>query len=117
MVRFNSYVNFRGHCSTCRSSPSEPLGCCDDISQTTGTCSGNTRCDTYLRICLNALGRPDRCIDTREIVTGINFNDGDINFNQGTFLGVPNPLELSGLSTSWTVSLPPLTISVVGYNN
>ncbi len=105
LMQFQSYNNPSGHCSTCRSSSStsEPLGCCDQISEK-GTCTGANRCDTYFRICLVPLGLPEQCVGDRFVVTGTNVDDRAINFNLATFLEVGNPLRLNGISRYWDVS-------------
>ena len=77
-------------------------GCCDG----TGDCNtGTRRCDTYFRFCLrpfNTLSTSRECATTALTSSHVQ-DDGLIDFTQPTFLGLDNPLLLSGLSTAWQV--------------
>lgn len=74
-------------------------GCCDDRGPGADCNSGNHRCDTYFRFCLrpfNTLNTSRDCATTAVTSTAV-LNDNFIDFTQPSFLGLANPLALSGL--------------------
>ena len=78
--------------------------CCDNGD---GACtSGGRRCDTFFLFCLRPFGTEIGCDSNHDIVMQSNNtnNDGSIDFSQGTFLGLSNPLVFQGLNNSWNVS-------------
>lgn len=82
-------------------------GCCDGGEPP--ACTGNRRCDTYFRFCLRPFNTPgiDRGCGTSAVVTSTDseLNNGSIDFTQPSFLGLDNPLSLSGLAPFWQVQL------------
>ena len=79
-------------------------GCCDG----TGNCNtGGHRCDTYFRFCLRPVytHSTSRECETTALTSSHVQDDGFIDFTQPTFLGLDNPLLLSGLITAWQVKL------------
>ena len=81
--------------------------CCDDGS---GPCTnGDRRCDTFFTYCLRPLnatgsgcGSPS---SGHEIQSDVNVNDAAVDFSQSTVLGLSNPINFSGLTNDWNVSV------------
>ena len=78
--------------------------CCDHTSMP--TCSGGYRCDNFFVYCLrpfNTSATERGCVDGLPMETSNHQgNDGSIDFNQSTVLGLPNPLPLT-VSGPWQV--------------
>lgn len=103
-VHVHSYSNAMSHCSTCRESVNDALGCCDQI-RNKGQCVGNERCDTSFSFCLRSVAF-DRTVSTcftDPLHSNVNQNDGPLDFSATTFLGLSNPIAVGGFSTSWQV--------------
>ena len=91
------------------SNPSNTLldgQCCDPGNG--GECKGKERCDTYFIYCLvphssTTVG----CLNTYTGSTAVSsyIEDGEtIDFSQPTVLGLPNPFNLTGITTTWEVN-------------
>ncbi len=81
--------------------------CCDSRSRE--ECSDGERCDTYFIYCLmprasTMIGCPKGNSgpgDTR--VSRVIIDGADIDFSQLNVFGLPNPFNLTGISTAWEV--------------
>lgn len=80
-------------------------GCCD--LSTSGVCAGTSRCDTYFTFCLRSFNTSEinRDCNVTAVTSADVLDDGLIDFTQPSFLGLDNPLLLSGLSTDWQVKV------------
>ena len=85
-------------------------GQCCDLANNGGGCTEGERCDTYFAYCLmprfsTAVGCP-RNEPGFTAISITNTTDGaDINFSQPTVLGLSNPFNLTGISTTWEVMI------------
>ena len=98
-VNVESYNNPTNGCATCHG------GCCDDLNVT--TCTGQLRCDNQFTYCLrshNTSATTGGC-QGASLSSNVNTDGEDIDFSQSTVLGLPNPLTLIGLTSSWQVSI------------
>ena len=103
-VRLFGYTNPTGRCQDCHSGGqfADP-GCCDTF--TTATCTGGLRCDSFFYYCLRTIGSVGRnCSYFGNRTSAANIDDGQIDFSQSTVLGLQNPLQLQGLTDTYTVS-------------
>ena len=79
--------------------------CCDGSDS--DVCGGSQRCDNRFRFCLRSPGNraigTSTCMSTVLNSTQTNWNGAPIDFTQPTWLGLDNPLMLSGISTAWEV--------------
>ncbi|XP_064394660.1 sushi, von Willebrand factor type A, EGF and pentraxin domain-containing protein 1-like isoform X2 [Halichondria panicea] len=79
--------------------------CCDPRNG--GGCTGGERCDTYFTYCLRPRFTEAATIECPNTEPGFTANstnvvDGaTIDFTQPTVLGLPNPFNLTGISTAW----------------
>ena len=85
--------------------------CCDD--RDLGSCgfsTGAERCDTFFVFCLRPLGTTGFGCGSNTnsgsvIRSDVNENDATtIDFSQNSFLGLSNPVNLTGLTNNWNVS-------------
>ena len=80
--------------------------CCDPANNG-GGCTEGERCDTFFIYCLMPrFSTAVRCPRNEPGFTAISTSivDGaDIDFSQPTILGLPNPFNLTGISTAWEV--------------
>ncbi len=83
--------------------------CCDP-ELGFGPCSGDERCDTFFIYCL--MPRASTAIVCPNTVPGFFAisprtaqNGATIDFSEPTVLGLPNPFNLTGLTTSWEVMI------------
>ena len=82
--------------------------CCDPDNG--GTCSGEERCDTFFIYCLmprasTAIVCPNTAAGFFAISPRTAQNGATIDFSEPTVLGLPNPFNLTGLTTAWEVML------------
>ena len=84
-------------------------GQCCDPANNGGGCTGGERCDTYFTYCLRPRFTEAATIECPNTEPGFTANstnvvDGaTIDFSQPTVLGLPNPFNLTGISTAWEV--------------
>ena len=83
--------------------------CCDPANNDVG-CTGGERCDTYFAYCLmprfsTAVGCPRNKPGFTPISTTTIVDGADIDFSQPTVLGLSNPFNLTGISTTWGVMI------------
>ena len=103
-VRLFGYDNPTQRCQDCRTGGefANP-GCCDFHDRT--ICMGLERCDSYFFYCLRPIGSTGRnCSYFGNLISASIDDDGFINFNQSSVLGLENPLELPGLTDIYAVS-------------
>ncbi|XP_064398832.1 uncharacterized protein LOC135345356 [Halichondria panicea] len=79
--------------------------CCDPANNG-GGCTEGERCDTYFIYCLmprfsTAVGCPSNEPGFTAVSTTNTTDGADIDFSQPTILGLPNPFNLTGISTTW----------------
>ena len=108
-IRINNYSNpnqsrpfFNG--TAYLSSPSQ---CCDPPNSAQQSCATGDRCDSVLLYCLRAAGTSRTnldCLYNGSRTSTVNSDDASLDFSSDTVLGLPNPLVLEGLTTTWTVS-------------
>ena len=57
--------------------------------------SGNRQCDTFFIFCLRSLsaGSESGCNNGMVLRSDVNMNDATIDFSQGSFLGLNNPVR------------------------
>ena len=84
------------------------VGLCCDSESGNGPCSGDERCDTFFTYCLmprasTAIVCPNTAPGFFAISLRTAQNGATIDFSQPTVLGLPNPFNLTGLTTSWEV--------------
>lgn len=105
-VELFGYNNPTQTCQDCRDGPfDDSPGCCDHFDRT--NCMGGDRCDSYFFYCLRTIGSHGRSCSYFGNKTSLaNIDDGpiDYNTNQNSVLGLENPLQLQGLTDSYTVS-------------
>ena len=124
-VQVSDYSNPRSTCVECRDNEDDPLGCCDNNSET--ECSISQRCDNEFFYCLlpraGATLTLDTIMESRTINdatdrgealgclqpstalrSGRNLNDAPIDFLSETVLDLPNPLEFQIEAEEWEVS-------------
>ena len=102
-VRVFGYDNPTGTCQGCLNDEGEH-GCCDEFS-TTSSCDGFLQCDSYFTYCLRPFGSEGGdCSGFTRRRSNTNLNDGFVDFNRSTVLGLENPLILSGLTDGYRVS-------------
>ena len=102
-VALYGYNNPTQTCHDCRDGQFADLGCCDRQDRT--TCNGGDRCDSYFIYCLRTIGSSGRnCSYFGTRISTANSNDASINFNQSSVLGLENPLQMQGLTDTYTVS-------------
>ena len=81
--------------------------CCDPGYGTIDCSDGGAECDNRFIFCLKPLGDMEggttTCVSPVLTTPQKNMNAAPIDFNQSTFLGLDNPLMLSGISTAWEV--------------
>ena len=79
--------------------------CCDSRSRE--ECSNGERCDTYFTYCLLPPASTDRgCpnnVSGDTLVSSVITDGADIDFSQLNVFGLPNPFNLTGISTAWEV--------------
>ena len=84
------------------------LACCDDDNRETCS-SGERRCDTFFIFCLRRSGTVGfGCGSNGGSVVWSSVNEDDeinIDFSQGSFLGLSNPVNLPGLTNDWNVNV------------
>ena len=104
-VKVFGYDNPTGTCQAFRDSNGPGKhGCCDNPNGES-PCNGR-QCDSYFTYCLRPLGSEgDGCSNYVSKMSGINWNDGFINFNESPVLGLENPLLLPGLTDNYSVSV------------
>ncbi|XP_064402095.1 neurogenic locus notch homolog protein 1-like isoform X3 [Halichondria panicea] len=77
--------------------------CCDSLSLE--ECSSGERCDTYFTYCLiPRASSAEVCPNTAPgftLVSSVIWNGADIDFSQLNVFGLPNPFNLTGISTAW----------------
>ena len=83
--------------------------CCDDRDlESCGSSNGDRRCDTFFIFCLRPLFTTGfGCGSNSGSVMRSDVNQNDatrIDFSQSTFLGLSNPVNLTGLTNNWNVS-------------
>lgn len=108
-VQLRDYDNPNQQCFSCTDQPFQQCSseCCDAGE---GNCtSGERRCDTFFTFCLKPLGNTELGCDSSNsrssmVESNVNQNDKAIDFSQGSFLGLYNPVNLSGLTNNWNVS-------------
>ena len=71
--------------------------CCDHDEG--GSCAV-PGCDSFFRYCLR---RSRNGLDEHCRTSQTNFDDGHLDFSESTFLSLPNPLPLQGLTRNWNV--------------
>lgn len=107
-VRVHSYSG-EDKCPGCRNFISH--GCCDDFS-VTRSCEGVDRCDVVFFYCLrdhgtvpSDAGDTQRCVDNDRIGlrSGINVDNQQLDFEQESVMGLPNPIPLLGITPAWQV--------------
>ena len=79
--------------------------CCDWDRQD-GVCSTSRRCDNIFTFCVKTLD--DSADGTSSCMSDLmtsqtNDNDALIDFTGSTWLGLDNPLRLTGITTAWQV--------------
>ena len=103
-VRLYGYDNPTQTCQDCRRRPLASPGCCDYFLTT--TCIDSDRCDSFFYYCLRTIGSVGRnCSYFGNRTSTVNMDDGRIDFNKSTVLGLENPLQLQGLTDAYTVSI------------
>ena len=96
------YNNPTGRCQDCIEEDDDIRGCCDDFENT--RCSGSELCDSFFTYCLRTIGSTGRgCSYFGNQISGVNSDDGPLNFSQSTVLGLTNPIILQGLTNTYTV--------------
>ena len=103
-VELFGYNNPTQTCQECRTGGqfANP-GCCDYHSR--DTCLDSDRCDSFFFYCLRTIGSSGRnCSYFGTKTSNANSNDGLIDFNQSSVLGLENPLQMQGLTDAYTVS-------------
>ena len=103
MVRVGGYDN-----PTNRGVTRGPSLCCDGNPTSNGSCSEAPRpCDNRFTFCLKSFDNTDdgtsTCMSPVLTSTQTNIDGAPIDFTQPTWLGLDNPLMLSGISTAWEV--------------
>ncbi len=87
--------------------------CCDPLNGL--PCTGGERCDTYFINCLLPhSSNATECPNTAPGFTtasSVSTDGADIDFSQPTVLGLPNPFNLTGISTAWEVIITVVYIS------
>ncbi len=84
--------------------------CCDsdDGLGVIPPCNGNDRCDTYFIYCLiPRSSNTTECSNNDPGFTAVSYYIVDgaaIDFSQPTVLGLSNPFNLTGISTTWEVN-------------
>ena len=102
-VRLFGYNNPTQTCQDCLFGQFADHGCCDNFDRT--ICMGGDRCDSNFIYCLRTIGSTGRnCSYFGTKLSSVNTNDGLINFNQNSVLGLDNPLRLQGLTDAYIVS-------------
>ena len=102
VVRVDGYVN-----PTNRGVTQGPDRCCDRDPDSSGSCSEDGRpCDNRFTFCLKSPNNTDNGTSTcmsPVLTSTTNRNAAPIDFTQSRWLGLDNPLMLSGISTAWEV--------------
>ncbi len=63
-------------------------------------------CDTYFTYCLiPRASTAEVCPNTATLVSSVITDGADIDFSQFNVFGLPNPFNLTGISTAWEVDL------------
>ncbi len=92
-----------------------PSNCCDRDRQAGGVCSTSRRCDNIFTFCVKMLG--DSADGTSSCMSDLmtsetNDNDAPIDFTMSTWLGLDNPLRLTGITTAWQVCMQDMPIMI-----
>ena len=104
-VELLGYDNPTQRCQDCRRGQFADPGCCDFYDRTICTRQVNYRCDSYFFYCLRTIGHSGRnCSYFGNRTSDSNLDDGLINFNLSSVLGLENPLQLQGLTDVYAVS-------------
>ena len=111
-VRLHDYTNPTSKCPGCIEVLNSEPGCCDLYGELT-SCVSNQRCDTYFTYTLRPLDStqmgnncsvPDSANHTNQTLTSSsNQDDGPLDFNSETVLGLRNPFILHGVDNEWRV--------------
>ena len=106
-VRLFGYNNPTGRCQACAINDDGLHRCCDSQS-TFSICNGNRLCDSFFIYCLRPLNTSsiaeEGCSGFESMTSNVNRNDGPVDFENPTVLGLPNPLLLPGLTEIYMVS-------------
>ena len=107
-VRLFNYSNPTGRCQECAVNQNGIHSCCDSQTEF-GICDGRLRCDSFFIYCLRPLNTSyssmkEGCLGFANMTSSFNRDDGPVDFENATVLGLPNPLLFAGLTDTYMVS-------------
>lgn len=110
-ARVNSFSNPNQQSFHCINEDGCSFRCCDDVNLfLCGFLTGDRQCDTFFVFCLRPLGTTELGCGSNTtsgsmIRSDVNENDATIiDFSQSSFLGLSNPINLTGLTNNRNVS-------------